>query len=102
MKHVLDIRPVNHAKEEGIRAHVVICVLVYLLSTHAESICERSWEKIKNSLASLHAGCIVSPQGTFIKTTEPTKEQRAIFRKFSIKPPPKILRILPKSLLNLS
>ena len=100
MKHVLDIRPVNHTKEERIRAHVGMCVLAYLLTTHAERICTMSWERIKNSLASLHAGCIASPQGTFIKTTEPTKEQRAIFRKFSIKPPPEILKILPKALPN--
>ena len=101
MKHVLDIRPVNHTKEERIRAHVGICILAYLLTTHAERISTMSWRKIKNSLASLHAGCIASLEGTFIKTTESTKEQRAIFRKFSIKPPPEILKILPKPLPNL-
>jgi len=101
MKHVLDIRPVNHTKEERIRAHVGICVVAYLLTTHAERICGTNWRKIKNSLASLHAGCIASPQGTFIKTTESTKEQRAIFRKFSIKPPPEILKIIPKALPTL-
>lgn len=97
MKHVLDIRPVNHTKEERIRAHVGICILAYLLTTHAERISMMSWRKIKSSLTSLHAGCIASLEGTFIKTTESTKEQRAIFRKFSIKPPPEILKILPKT-----
>lgn len=78
MKHVLDIRPVNHTKEQRIRAHVGICVLAYLLSTHAENTSLMSWKKIRSSLGGLHAGCISSPQGTFIKTTESNKEQRSI------------------------
>jgi transposase len=94
MKHVLDIRPVNHTKEQRIRAHVGICVLSYLLSTHAENTCLMSWKKIRSCLGGLHAGCISSPQGTFIKTTESNKEQRNILRKFSIKPPPEVLKIL--------
>ena len=94
MKHVLDIRPVNHTKEQRIRAHVGICVLAYLLSTYAENTCLMSWKKIRSSLGGLHAGCISSPQGTFIKTTESNKEQRSILRKFSIKPPPEVLKIL--------
>ena len=94
MKHVLDIRPVNHTKEQRIRAHVGICVLAYLLSTHAEKICAMSWRKMRSSLGGLHAGCIASPETTFIKTTESNKEQRSILRKFSIKPPPEVLKIL--------
>ena len=94
MKHVLDIRPVNHTKEQRIRAHVGICVLAYLLITHAEKICPMSWRKMRNSLGGLHAGCIASPEATFIKTTESNKEQRSILRKFSIKPPPEVLKIL--------
>ena len=94
MKHVLDIRPIFHTKEKRIRTHVGICGLAYLLTVHAEKIYGMSWTKIKNSLGSLHVGCISSPQGTFIKTTESTKEQRNIFKKFSIKPPPEILKIL--------
>jgi len=94
MKHVLDIRPVNHTKEQRIRAHVGICVLAYLLSTHAENTCLMSWKKIRSCLGGLHAGCISSPQGTFIKTTESNKEQRSILKKFSIKPPPEVLKIL--------
>jgi len=94
MKHVLDIRPVNHTKEQRIRAHVGICVLAYLLSTYAENTCLMSWKKIRSSLGGLHAGCISSLQGTFIKTTESNKEQRSILKKFSIKPPPEVLKIL--------
>ena len=33
-------------------------------------------------------------KATFIKTTESNKEQRNILRKFSIKPPPEVLKIL--------
>jgi len=94
MKHVLDIRPVNHTKEQRIRAHVGICVLAYLLSTYAEKVCLMSWKKIRSSLGGLHAGCISSPEATFIKTTESNKEQRSILKKFSIKPPPEVLKIL--------
>ncbi len=94
MKHVLDIRPVNHTKEQRIRAHVGICVLAYLLSTYAENTCLMSWKKIRSCLGGLYAGCISSPQGTFIKTTESNKEQRNILKKFSIKPPPEVLKIL--------
>lgn len=94
MKHVLDIRAVNHTKEQRIRAHVGICVLAYLLSTHAENTSLMSWKKIRSCLGGLHAGCISSPQGTFIKTTESNKEQRSILKKFSIKPPPEVLKIL--------
>ena len=94
MKHVLDIRPVNHTKEQRIRAHVGICVLAYLLSTYAENTCLMSWKKIRSCLGGLHAGCISSPQATFIKTTESNKEQRSILKKFSIKPPPEVLKIL--------
>ena len=68
----------NHTKEQRIRVHVGICVLAYLLSTHAENTCLMSWKKIRSSLGGLHAGCISSPQGTFVKTTESNKEQRSI------------------------
>ena len=37
MKHVLDLRPVYHRKEERIRAHVLLCWLALLLTRVAET-----------------------------------------------------------------
>jgi len=90
-KHVVDIRPVYHTRERRIRAHVGLCVVAYLLTHHAERACNTSWDRIKTSLSSLHAGCLSSSHGSFIKTTVPTSEQRTCFKKLNVTQPPEIL-----------
>jgi len=70
---------------------VELCVLAYLMTHHAERACDTSWDRIKTSLSSLHAGCLSSTHGTFIKTTVPTSEQRTCFKKLNVTQPSEIL-----------
>jgi hypothetical protein len=90
MKHVLDLRPVYHRKEERIRAHVLLCWLALLLIRVAETSCADTWPNLRRNLQRLHVGTFEGPAGTFRKRTETTVKQRAIFGRLKIPEPPEI------------
>lgn len=47
MKQVIDLRPVYHRKEEGIRAHVILCWLALLLARVAQNACGGTWPELR-------------------------------------------------------
>jgi len=55
-KHLLDLRPVYHRKEERIRSHVQLCFLGLLLIRVAERGVGDTWRNIRHHLTQLHAG----------------------------------------------
>ena len=95
MKHVLDLRPVYHRKEERIRAHVILCWLALLLVRVAETKCEDSWPRLRRELERLQAGTFEGAAGTFRKRTALTAAQKAIFRKLEIAEPAEIQELRP-------
>jgi hypothetical protein len=90
MKHVLDLRPVYHRKEERIRAHVLLCWLALLLIRVAETSCSDSWPNLRRELQRLHVGTFEGPAGTFRRRTQITRAQRAILSALKIPEPPEI------------
>jgi hypothetical protein len=63
LKHVLDLRPVYHRKEERIRAHIVLCWLALLLIRIAETTTAQTWPRLHRELDCLHLGTFTGPPG---------------------------------------
>ena len=97
LKHVLDLRPVYHRKEERIRAHVILCWLALLLVRVAETKCGDTWPNLRRELERLQAGAFEGQAGFFRKRTALTATQKAIFRKLAISEPPEMQDIRPKA-----
>ena len=95
LKHVLDLRPVYHRKEERIRAHVLLCWLALLLTRVAETRCADSWPHLRRELERLQVGTFKGQAGSFRKRTALTAAQKAIFRKLDIQEPPEMQDIRP-------
>ena len=95
MKQVIDLCPVDHRKEERIRAHVVLCWLALLLARVAESAAGQTWPEIRRQLDRIAAGTFAGPAGTFRQRTEIAPAQAAILEKLGIDPPPGIHQLTP-------
>jgi Transposase DDE domain len=95
LKHVLDLRPVYHRKEERIRAHVILCWLALLLVRVAETKGEDTWPKMRRELERLQVGTFEGPAGSFRKRTALTAAQKAIFRKLAIQEPAEMQELRP-------
>jgi hypothetical protein len=95
LKHVLDLRPVYHRKEERIRAHVILCWLALLLVRVTETRCEDSWPRLRLELERLQVGTFEGPAGTFRKRTALSAVQKTILRKLQIAEPPEMQEIRP-------
>lgn len=95
LKHVLDLRPVYHRKEERIRSHVILCWLALLLVRVAETTCGDTWPKMRRELERLQVGTFESQAGFFRKRTALTPAQKAIFKKLQISEPPEMQEIRP-------
>lgn len=94
-KHVLDLRPVHHRKEERIRAHVLLCWLGLLLIRVAEREVQATWQHIADEMARLHLGSFAGPAGAVTQRTELTVRQQDILRAVGAKEPPRFLGITP-------
>ena len=90
MKHVLDLRPVYHRKEERIRAHVLLCWLALLLIRVAETSCADTWLNLRRELQRLQVGTFQGPAGTFRRRTQITRAQRTILGALKLSEPPEI------------
>jgi hypothetical protein len=95
LKHVLDLRPVYHRKEDRIRAHVILCWLALLLMRVAETKCEDTWPKMRRELERLQVGTFEGPAGSFRKRTALTAAQKAILRKLAISEPAEMQELRP-------
>jgi hypothetical protein len=97
LKHVLDLRPVYHRKEERIRAHVILCWLALLLTRAAETKTGDTWPALRRELERLQVGTFESQAGFFRKRTALTAAQKAILRKLAIQEPAEMQEIRPKA-----
>jgi transposase len=93
LKHVVDIRPVFHRKGDRIRAHVLLCWLALVLIRVVERDTEMTWSKIQQALYPLQAGLCQNRTFSFSPTTALTPEQKAIFAKLQLDPPPTMLHL---------
>jgi transposase len=91
LKHVLDLRPVYHRKEERIRAHVTLCFLALVLVRVAETTTGDPWPNLRRELDRMHLGEFAGPAGRITQRTETTPRQRELLRALEIKEPPLVL-----------
>lgn len=95
LKHVLDLRPVYHRKEERIRAHVILCWLALLLIRVAETKTGDTWPALRRELERLQVGTFEGEAGFFRKRTALTPAQKTIFRKLAVPEPPEMQEMRP-------
>jgi len=86
---------VYHRLEDRIRAHVLLCWLAIVLIRYAENESGHTWHKIIGMIDSIRLGKISTKAGTFWYTTALHDESRALFKKLSVKEPPKLWAIAP-------
>jgi hypothetical protein len=91
LKHVLDLRPIYHRKEERIRAHVTLCFLALVLVRVAETTTGDTWPQIRRELERMHLGEFTGPAGRLTQRTETTPGQRDLLRALEIPEPPLVL-----------
>ena len=96
IKSFLDIRPVNHRKEERIEAHVFVCVLSLLIARLFEKSMneEMTISVISDMLSELKAIPIKTADGIITLRSE-SDNARHILKKIKIPYPGKILSSVP-------
>lgn len=95
LKHVIDLRPVYHRKEERVRAHVLLCFLALLLTRIIEVEVGDTWPTIRRELQRIHLGEFHGSAGRVLQRTETTPAQRDILRALALDEPPRFLAIEP-------
>jgi transposase len=95
LKHVIDLRPVYHRKEERVRAHVLLCFLALLLTRLIEVEVKDTWPTLRRELQRMHLGEFHGSAGRVLQRTETTPAQREILRALAIAEPPRFLAIEP-------
>jgi len=93
LKHLIDIRPVYHRKEDRIRSHVLLCWLALLMIRVAEQETKMTWFQMKKIFNSLHLGTLKTPHGTIRQSSELTVEMKSLFTKLKLDKPNKVLQI---------
>jgi len=93
LKHVIDLRPVYHRKEERIRAHIMLRWLALLLIRIAETTTGQTWQRLRRELDRLHLGTFTGPAGLFRQRSELTKPQRDILAKLDLPTPKQIIEL---------
>jgi hypothetical protein len=91
LKHVLDLRPVYHRKQQRIRAHVTLCFLALVLVRVAETTTGETWPTLRRELERIHLGEFAGPAGRITQRTETTPRQRELLRALEIPEPPLVL-----------
>ena len=93
LKHLIDIRPVNHRLSERIRAHVLLCWMAMLLVRVAENETQQTWFQMKKILSTIQLGFFQLPEGKVLQSNLLNKEQNALFKGLKLDKPPRYLKI---------
>lgn len=94
-KHILDLRPIYHRKEDRIRAHVLLSFLALLLCRVAETRARDTWRNLRRELERVHLGYFQGSAGRVHQRTELTARQREILAAVDVPEPPRFLTIEP-------
>jgi len=94
-KHILDMRPIYHRKQDRIRAHVLLSFLALLLTRVAETRAHATWPVLRRELERIHLGDFHGTAGRVQQRTETTPRQREILRALDVPEPPRFLAIEP-------
>ena len=93
MKHLIDIRPVYHRKEQRIRSHILLCWLAMLMIRIAEQESQMTWFQMKKIFNKFHLGALKTPQGIVRQTSELTPEMKKLFNTLQIDSPNKVFHV---------
>jgi hypothetical protein len=94
-KHILDLRPVYHRKQDRIRAHVLLSFLALLLTRVAETRARDTWRNLRRELERIQLGYFHGTAGRVYQRTETTPRQREILAALEVPGPPRFLAIEP-------
>ena len=94
-KHILDLRPIYHRKEDRIRAHVLLSFLALLLTRVIETRTRDTWPNLRRELERIHLGYFHGTAGRVNQRTELTLRQRENLAALQIPEPPRFLAIEP-------
>lgn len=95
LKSTLELRPVFHRLEPGIRGHVLLSWLALLLIRVAERRTGQTWWRVARELGRHHQVTLAGPAGTVAQTTELTTAQAGIYRACEVTPPPRLTHLPP-------
>ena len=95
LKTVLEVRPVYHREEDGIRAHVSLCFLALVLILVAEKAPTQIWPAIARDLDRIHLIDLEGSAGRIRRRTEITDTQAHIRTTCQATTPPLILAAEP-------
>ncbi|HKM16909.1 MAG TPA: transposase, partial [Limnochordia bacterium] len=93
LKHLIDIRPVNHRLKSRIRAHVLLCWLAILLIRVTENEVEQTWFQLKKILSTIQVGILQLPEGKIHQSNSLNAQQKGLFKRLKVAPPPKFFHI---------
>ena len=94
-KHILDLRPIYHRKEDRIRAHVLLSFLALLLTRVAETRARDTWPNLRRELERSHLGYFHGTAGRVLQRSETTPRQREILGALDVPEPPRFLALAP-------
>jgi hypothetical protein len=94
-KHILDLRPIYHRKQDRIRSHVLLSFLALLLTRVAEHRARHTWRNLRRELERIHLGYFHGSAGRALQRTETTLRQREILAALDVPEPPRFLTIEP-------
>jgi hypothetical protein len=89
LKHVIDMRPAYHRREDRVEAHVQLCWLALLLLRVAETETGDTWRNLRNELDRMHLVTLATSEGTVSQRTELTPGQRRILGALELPEPPR-------------
>lgn len=92
LKSGINLRPINHYKNERIKAHVSLCVLSYFIQRYAEIKSGVSWETIRRHMNRISAVKVLLKKGMITKRSQLTKYQQLLLNQLDIQEPPLILK----------
>jgi Transposase DDE domain len=95
LKHVIDMRPAYHRREDRIEAHVQLCWLALLLLRVAETEVGDTWRNLRNELDRMHLVTLATNEGTVSQRTELTPGHRRILNALKLPEPPRFYDFAP-------
>lgn len=97
LKHVIDIRPVNHRLPDRIKSHVLLCWIAMLMIRVVENNVDDTWFQIKKKLSPIKLGINSCSQGEIHESSPLSSEQKKLFTTLDLNTPPRYFK-LPKPL----
>ncbi|KXA96927.1 hypothetical protein AKJ39_03970, partial [candidate division MSBL1 archaeon SCGC-AAA259J03] len=91
LKNLLDLRPVYHSTDKGVRGHVFVCILALLLIRLMEKKAGTTFGKIMEELEQVKVNVLEVEDEEVYQRNRINGSQEEIFEALDVKEPPKFL-----------